>query len=144
MHKIGLTIILALGFCLAANAATFTLAGDNGLAGTITIDTTTGSVTSGTMTYGPDTFTFNVQLSLGPLVHIQAINGPGTKLLHLLIQASSLVGYAGGNLCGTNNPCGSGESDIYCTACSAPAGAYPPGYPCCGGTATWLSHVTLT
>jgi hypothetical protein len=137
MRKIGLTLVLALCCLATANATTFTLAGDNGLAGTVVIDTTTGVVTSLNVTYAGDTFTnamgSNGPFFLGPgVVHIQGWNAARTKLLHLLLGASSLVGYAGGNLFGA--------SDIYCISCS---GVYPGGYPCCGGTSTYLSHVTL-
>ena len=141
MRKIGLTFVLALCFCLAANATTFTLAGDNGLTGTVVIDTSTGLVTSLSVSFAGDTFTnamgSNGPYFLGPgIVHIQGWNAARSKLLHLLIGASSLIGYSGGNLLV--------GSLVHCISCDAPAGSYPPGYPCCGGTATYLSHVTLT
>jgi hypothetical protein len=137
MHKIGLALVLTL-CCLVANAADFTLAGDNGLSGTVTIDTAAGVVTVATVAYGADTFTFNVQLTLGPgVIHIQAINAPGTKLLHLLLASSSLVRFTGATLCGTDAPCGGAVSEVYCLTC-------PPSGPRAGtGALTQLDHVTL-
>ena len=150
MRKIGLVLALVL-YCLAANAATFTLAGDGGLTGTVTIDTTTGFVTSLAVTYAGDTFQLAMMpdrapMSLGPgVIHIQGVNGSRSKLLHLLLASSSLVGFTGATFCGTEAPCPRENqvSDVYCFPCSAPTGAFPPEWPCCGGTLTQLSHVTL-
>ena len=56
-------------------------------------------------------------------------DGPKTKFLHLLLQSTSLVGFAGGNLCGTNSPCVShAVSEVFTIT---------------AGTLIQLSHVTL-
>jgi len=136
MRKIGLMLVLSLCCLATANATTFTLAGDGGLTGTVTIDTTTGAVTALSVSFGGDTFSSamgaNGPYFLGPgIVHIEGLNGPKTKFLHLLIQATSLVGYAGGNLLV--------GSLVYCIQCPIPSQSCTE----CVGTLVQLTHATL-
>src|SRR5437879_7906411 len=131
MRKV-LTFLVLVFSCLSASAATSTFAvsglstllGNSpphpplSISGTVVIDVTTGYVVSVDVALGNLTFQFWCQRVLDGATIIQALDQSSSKILILEIQ-TSLVGYAGGNLCSRDNTCGSFgmQSEVYCLDC---------------------------
>jgi hypothetical protein len=109
-----LAIVLCASSAYAASVV-FTAAGTTAdgatLGGTVTIDTTAGTVTAANVTLGaPDTSTYTfIQAGTGPSAPVYVIQlgtaASGNPRMGLLVPGTTLVGYAGGALCSTSALC---------------------------------------
>ena len=122
-----LALLSALAFPLTAHAdtvSTFSLSGSVQnqslpLSGTMTVDTTTGTVLSANFAFAGSQSFRNTSLVTGVFAnHVEitetfmAANGSGLESIDLLLPVSDLVGYTGGDVCSVLSPCSGANTVI--------------------------------